>query len=598
MDTTYRTETRTDGNGNPYDVRLANPANSPISNPVADPTLKAFNQSLVAGDNPASSTVLSNYNYATNTKPGLDSTLVNLSNKGTTLGPDGIARSADGSVYNTPPAPVLPQPEGGLGQTNTDGTAVNPGPGYTLSDPDASGAQHYYQYSDDPLQERLYQSMIQNLDANTKSQVESVTQQYNVLKAQQAQNNKATEAGATQALLLGKSARYAPLSSDSEIELIKTNGLQEIAHLDATENSLIAAAKSAQASGNQKVYQDAIAGAQKVRENKQAAAQKLSDELSTQIQQQKKDQIQMEAQNKKDMQNAYSDAINAGADPETLASAKTPQELLAVAAPFLKQKQELDSQLKKAQIASVYSKIQPSTGVKGEVAGASTYNGTPLPTGMDSPTALAYAQQYASDGKIPAGIPKGSFGAISAMAKDLPQADGAIVDNNTGVKSGKLPASQADAYGALRDLTQKIDQAETLFKQIHSGILSPALGIFPSTERQAFNTLSDEIVDLLARARTGAAISANEEAMYRNKIPSTWNQAFGFGTSGESKFEGLKSSISNKLDSSLRANGVSMYGFSKVKLSDGNEYTVGQVIGAPDGAKGRINADGSITPLQ
>ncbi len=61
--------------------------------------------------------------------------------------------------------------------------------------------------------------------------------------------------------------------------------------------------------------------------------------------------------------------------------------------------------------------------------------------------------------------------------------------------------------------------------------------------------------------------------------------------------KGLKSSIEGKLDTQLKAEGVSMYGFTKVKpVGATQEYTVGEVIDL-NGHQGRVNPDGSITQL-
>lgn len=210
---------------------------------------------------------------------------------------------------------------------------------------------------------------------------------------------------------------------------------------------------------------------------------------------------------------------------------------------------------------------------------------------------IAYAQQYASTGTIPTGLPKNSFGTVSQVAKDLPKSDGTIVDNNTNIKSSKLSASQSDGFAALRDLTIKIDQAKELFDKIHTGFVSGIWGsVFPSQERQQYNNLKGEIVDLLARARSGAALTVDEVATYSKKLPSNFTKSFWIGQSGDTLLSGLKSSIEGKLDTGLKAQGVSMYGFSKVRLSDGQYYVVGSIINV-NGSQGRVNADGSITPI-
>lgn len=240
------------------------------------------------------------------------------------------------------------------------------------------------------------------------------------------------------------------------------------------------------------------------------------------------------------------------------------------------------SQLEKAQIANIYSQIEERN---------RNANGMGDPSTM-----IAYAQQYASSGSIPVGLPKGTFGNVAKIAKDLPKKDGEIVDNNTNIKSSKITDTQLTALGNMKDLVDKINTAENLFSQLHTGVLGGTVGnVFPSNERQQYDTLRNEIVDLLARARTGAAISANEEKMYLSKIPGTFNQSFFIGTSGKTKLEGLAKSISDKLDSNLKASGVSMYGFSKIKLGN-NEYKVGDIIES-NGHQGRVNPDGSITPI-
>lgn len=236
----------------------------------------------------------------------------------------------------------------------------------------------------------------------------------------------------------------------------------------------------------------------------------------------------------------------------------------------------LDDQLKKMQIA----KIQQDMNNNGSTETAENL--------------FAYAQQYASTGTIPVGLPKGTLGIVSQVASDLSKQNGTIVDNNTNIKSSKLSPTQLDAYGALKDLIVKLDDANSAFSAMGSGVIAGALGwIKPGVARQQYTNVRNEIVDLLVRARSGAAITANEERMYLAKLPSNWTQPFGLGMSGEGKIDSLKSSIESVLDNKLKANGVSMYGFSKVKLGE-KEYNVGDIIDI-NGLQGRVNPDGSIT---
>lgn len=213
---------------------------------------------------------------------------------------------------------------------------------------------------------------------------------------------------------------------------------------------------------------------------------------------------------------------------------------------------------------------------------------------------LAYAQDTVSSGKLPsvqelknANL---TVGQVLEQAKSLPKADGEIVDMNTGIKSGKLSPAQVEGLAALRDLTLKIDQAKEKFKQLNTGLIGGTLGnIFPSKARQDYNIIKSEIVDLLSRARSGAALTESEIKTYSDKLPSTFNQTFWLGGGGENLLDGLKKSLSDKLDTSLKAQGTSMYGFSKVNLG-GQDYTVGQEIEV-NGVRGRINPDGTITTI-
>lgn len=198
---------------------------------------------------------------------------------------------------------------------------------------------------------------------------------------------------------------------------------------------------------------------------------------------------------------------------------------------------------------------------------------------------LSYAQQYADTGKIPTGLPKGTFGSVAQLAKDLPKQNGQVVSTTTGIKSSKLTSTQEDGIVALYDLTKKIDELKTMYPDSNKN----------QSNKIAYNGLRNEIVDLIARARTGAAISANEEALYKAKVPPP-NQGI-FSLYAPGKMDAFKNSLEGKLDTTLRANDLSIYGYSKVKIGD-QEYKVGDVIDNGQGQQGRINADGTITMVQ
>lgn len=144
---------------------------------------------------------------------------------------------------------------------------------------------------DDPQSNALFSSMIRNLDAQTRQIVEGIQQQFQVRKAQQADINKRAEAGTEQALLMGGSSRYAPISSGGIVQAQQTYGLQQIADLDAQEQSLIAQAQAAQQAGEYQLFGKALEAAEAKRKEKQAAAVALSQSIAAENEKMRAQQI-------------------------------------------------------------------------------------------------------------------------------------------------------------------------------------------------------------------------------------------------------------------------------------------------------------------
>lgn len=322
----------------------------------------------------------------------------------------------------------------------------------------------------------------------------------------------------------------------------------------------------------------------------------LEDKQRAQAQQtildKQKADLEKQQQNEKDTQALAVTAAKNGADSMTIQriqAAQTPDEALTIltASGFAKDpaqaaKDAADLEHTKAETAKLYADAR--------AAGATA--------GVDPANIIAYAQQYASTGAIPTGLPKGTFGAVAQIAKEMPKPDGTLVDVNTGIKSGKLSATQEDGISALRDLIQKLDDAKTEFQDTNTGLLAGIKNsVLPSQANQRYNDLRLEISDLLARARTGAAINAHEEATYNGKLPGNFNQTLFVGANGVTKIDDLKRSLEGKLQSTLQTNGLSIYGYSTVKVGD-QDYTVGSTVKNDKGQVGRVNPDGSITLIQ
>ena len=103
-----------------------------------------------------------------------------------------------------------------------------------------------------------------------------------------------------------------------------------------------------------------------------------------------------------------------------------------------------------------------------------------------------------------------------------------------------------------------------------------------------------EIVDLLARARTGAVITANEEKFYGEMLPGRFNKPFFvFGESGNLKIDKFEENMKSILESKLKVFGTSIYGYSKINIG-GQVYTVGDTVQNAEGIQGQILPDGSV----
>ena len=240
----------------------------------------------------------------------------------------------------------------------------------------------------------------------------------------------------------------------------------------------------------------------------------------------------------------------------------------------------LDAKLKQAQIANLYSEI-------GSRNSAIT----------DVPGLVAYAQQYAATGQIPTGLPKGTFGAISALAKELPKNPGTLVDKNTGIKP-QGNDTQIAAYGSLYSAIELSKQLKELNQNRLGGIIPGTLGkIFGSSNQQKYIDLKNQIVDLLARARSGAALTQSEEERYSNMLPGRFSKPLGLGVNSNVSIDNFTTALSNDLNNKLNVQGYSIYGFSTIKMPDGKDYKVGDII-SNGTQQARVNPDGSLTSIQ
>lgn len=283
-------------------------------------------------------------------------------------------------------------------------------------------------------------------------------------------------------------------------------------------------------------------------------------------------------------------AAQSGADNTTLQNiqnAKTPQEAVTIAGKVLgaqfadqKKQQAFENNIKLAQLAIDERKA------RNESAAA-----------VDPISILAYAQQYASTGTIPTGIPNGTFGLISQVAKELPKPDGSIIDVNTGTKPA-IADEKIDGFAALYDITKKTAELKELDKSRVKGLVGAGVAkVLGFDTEQKYADLRTEIIDLLSRARTGAALTQSEEAFYKSQLPGRVSNIAFLGPNSQDRIDNFSEKIEGTLETKLKANQASLVGFSKVKIG-GQNFVVGQTVTNSQGQQGRINADGSITIIQ
>lgn len=210
---------------------------------------------------------------------------------------------------------------------------------------------------------------------------------------------------------------------------------------------------------------------------------------------------------------------------------------------------------------------------------------------------LSFAQLYQSTGKIPTGIPKGTFGKIAQLAKDLPLTKGQIIQRNTGVTPGS-DTTFADALSSLNSAIELSKQLKQLDQQRVGGLVSGTIGkVFGSSDQQRYVDLRGQIVDLLSRARSGAAINETELRQYNAMLPGRFSEAFGLGAQSDVRIDNFTNVLSSDLKNKSDSKGWAIVGLSTVNIGN-QEYKVGDIIDNGNGQQGRVNADGTISLIQ
>ena len=354
-------------------------------------------------------------------------------------------------------------------------------------------------------------------------------------------------------------------------------------------------------------------------------AEKERAEKQKAIEEAKKTQVEKDKTNQAEIWKTATDAVKGGADSVTLEnirSAKTKEEALALAAPFLKkdvnyQFQTLTTEDEFGNKSQRIIALDPSTGKQvGTVSGGGTIvsapggvissdAGTMVDTSMLSrfnpeqqANIIAYAQQYAATGQIPSGMPKWvQLGFISQIAKELPKASGVVVNTTTGIADSKTPAIEQQDYARLFNIINNAKVLKELDKQRVSGIVAGTFGkVFGSEAQGAYLARRKAIVDDMQRMQSGAALTPEETAFYSDYLPGRLSESLFLGQDSQKKIQNFESIMNDRLQQRLANNNLAIYGYSKVNLG-GKEYTIGDIIEV-NGMKGRVLPDGSVAIIK
>lgn len=194
--------------------------------------------------------------------------LTTLTNKGQTVGGDGLSRNADGTVDvdAARSAGGFYMGEDGNKYFNYDGSLYKDSSAFTSDE------------------QSTFNDLKKNLDATTKQALDAAQQTHDIAVQKQNDINQRNASAGTASLLESNTTRYAPSDSATYLSAITKDGLDKIQALDADENRLIAQANQAQANGDKDILNTKLDLIEKRRAEKQAAVDKLTDATNAHLQ--------------------------------------------------------------------------------------------------------------------------------------------------------------------------------------------------------------------------------------------------------------------------------------------------------------------------
>lgn len=257
---------------NPFDPNRTTATPAPFVPTVPTAEQMGARQNFINNQKPSEPAVISSTTVSDQVIPDAQKKLTELSQKGTTTGSNGQPVYANGAPVPPPAGSKYNAETGQFDPIDTSDTSVA---GF-YGDGSGNGGDADYQAIT-----AQFAPLKAQLDASTLQTVNAIHSQFDALRAQQQQFNRAAEASRSVALMRGGTTRYAPLDAAGTMLAQTSYGLQQIANLNAQENTAIASANAAQQSGNMKLMTEALNMAEDARKAKQDAAATVLDQINT-----------------------------------------------------------------------------------------------------------------------------------------------------------------------------------------------------------------------------------------------------------------------------------------------------------------------------
>lgn len=173
----------------------------------------------------------------------------------------------------------------------------------------------------------------------------------------------------------------------------------------------------------------------------------------------------------------------------------------------------------------------------------------------------AVAMQYIKDGSINTTIYKElqsqgyNLADVQKIARDS-QSKGSVVDKNTGGKT-TMSSETMKRVNGMRFINQQLEK----LKSISDEVGNSSWRRMGSKTKAEYNKIYDNVVDKLARLRTGAALTADEETYYKTLLPGFHTTNHVYGASRSDYLQTMINTFKEDINNNLETNNAVLVGY-------------------------------------